>query len=126
MSRSLWSGESSKWSERGLRVDAAEDDHLRVTEPVSIDQKASSMIAANAHNLYRPRPNRRPPSRRNDPPSFSFFPLLIVLLLVVDSSCACDSSSFIFSFDLVTDLFLPTTTTTTPSRLLCFLFKCEV
>lgn len=33
-------------------------DHRRVTVPVNMDQKASSRIAANAQNLYRPRPKR--------------------------------------------------------------------
>ena len=51
-SRSSWMGKSRS-SEIWLRFPA---DHLRVTVPVNMDQKARSRIAANAQNLYRPLP----------------------------------------------------------------------
>ena len=51
-SRSSWMGKSRS-SEIWLRFSA---NHLRVTVPVNMDQKARSRIAANAQNLYRPLP----------------------------------------------------------------------
>lgn len=59
-------------------------DHLRVTEPVNIDHKASSKIAAIAQNLYRVLLNKPPP------------PLLMPLTVadVADTSTTGDPSFF--------------------------------
>lgn len=86
-SRSSWAGESMSSGKR----ERLEADHLRVTEPVNMDQKASRRMAARAQNLYPPfPPNELPLSE-----------LCIFILLVVAGFPSISTLCFSCSYNLI-------------------------